>query len=50
VLNGKGIRRFADIAALSEADVARLDAEFGLSGRIARDDWVGQAKALVKEK
>lgn len=50
VLNGRGIRRFADIAALSEADVAQLDADFGLDGRIARDDWVGQAKALAKEK
>ncbi|HXV28859.1 MAG TPA: helix-hairpin-helix domain-containing protein [Sinorhizobium sp.] len=49
VLNGKGIRQLADIVALSEADVARLDAEFGLDGRIARDDWVGQAKALMKE-
>ncbi|WEX78610.1 NADH:ubiquinone oxidoreductase [Sinorhizobium numidicum] len=46
VLNGKGIRRFADIAALSKADVARLDAELGLGGRIVRDDWVGQAKVL----
>ncbi|WP_026619313.1 NADH-quinone oxidoreductase subunit E [Ensifer sp. WSM1721] len=46
VLNGRGIRRFADIAALSEADVAKLDAEFGLNGRITRDDWIGQAKAL----
>ncbi len=50
VLNGRGIRRLADVAALSTADVARLDAEFGLDGRIARDDWVGQAKALLKEK
>ncbi|WP_046118302.1 NADH:ubiquinone oxidoreductase [Ensifer aridi] len=46
VLNGRGIRRFADIAALSEADVAKLDAEFGLYGRITRDDWIGQARAL----
>ncbi|ASY62392.1 NADH-ubiquinone oxidoreductase chain E [Sinorhizobium sojae CCBAU 05684] len=50
VLNGKGIRQLADIAALSAEDVARLDAEFGLDGRIARDDWVGQAKALMKKK
>ncbi len=50
VLNGKGFRRLADIAALSAEDVARLDAEFGLDGRILRDDWVGQAKALMKEK
>lgn len=46
VLNAKGIRRFADVAAWSEADVARLDDELGFGGRIKRDDWVGQAKAL----
>ncbi|MCA1489872.1 NADH:ubiquinone oxidoreductase [Sinorhizobium alkalisoli] len=50
VLNGKGIRRLADIAALSAEDAARLDAEIGLDGRIARDDWVGQAKALMQGK
>ncbi|MDK1489184.1 NADH:ubiquinone oxidoreductase [Sinorhizobium sp. 7-81] len=46
VLNARGIRRFADIAGWSEADVARLDKELGFDGRILRDDWVGQAKAL----
>ncbi|MBB3657563.1 NADH-quinone oxidoreductase subunit E [Rhizobium sp. BK650] len=47
VLNGKGIRTFADIAAWSDQDVARLDAELGVDGRILRDDWVGQAKVLA---
>ncbi|MBP1882655.1 NADH:ubiquinone oxidoreductase [Sinorhizobium mexicanum] len=46
VLNARGIRRFADMAGWSEADVARLDKELGFDGRILRDDWVGQAKAL----
>ncbi|HEX8045320.1 5' DNA nuclease [Rhizobium sp.] len=46
VLNGRGILRVADIAAWSDADVARIDAELGFDGRIRRDDWVGQAKAL----
>lgn len=50
VLNGKGIRRFADIAAWSEADVARFDDELGFGGRILRDDWVKQAKALKGAK
>ncbi|MBP1874601.1 NADH-quinone oxidoreductase subunit E [Ensifer adhaerens] len=50
VLNGKGIRRFADIAAWSEADVARFDDELGFGGRIQRDDWVKQAKALKGAK
>ncbi len=47
VLNGKGINRFADIAAWSDEDVRRIDAELGFDGRIGRDDWVGQAKALT---
>ncbi|WFU11185.1 5' DNA nuclease [Rhizobium sp. CB3090] len=46
VLNGRGILRFADIAAWNEADVERIDAELGCDGRIRRDDWVGQARAL----
>ncbi|WP_457582876.1 NADH:ubiquinone oxidoreductase [Ensifer canadensis] len=50
VLNGKGIRRFADIAAWSDADVARFDDELGFGGRILRDDWVKQAKALKGAK
>ncbi|MDE1992984.1 MAG: 5' DNA nuclease [Rhizobiaceae bacterium] len=47
VLNGRGILRFADIAAWSDADVQRYDTELGFEGRIGRDDWVGQAKALA---
>ncbi|HEV7321833.1 MAG TPA: NADH:ubiquinone oxidoreductase [Ensifer sp.] len=46
VLNAKGIRGFADIAAWSATDIARFDDELGFGGRIGRDDWVGQAKAL----
>lgn len=47
VLNGRGIHRFADIAAWSGADIERIDVELGFDGRIGRDDWVGQAKALL---
>lgn len=47
VLNERGILSFADIASWSEADVRRIDAELGFDGRIGRDDWVGQAKALM---
>lgn len=48
VLNAMGFKRYADIAALTDADAARIEAELGLDGRIARDGWVEQAKALVK--
>lgn len=47
VLNAKGIRSFAEIAAWTDAEIARLDAELGFNGRIGRDDWTGQAKILA---
>lgn len=46
VLNGLGIWTYAQIAALGEAEIAWLDGHLGFSGRIGRDDWVGQAAAL----
>ena len=46
VLNERGIRRYADVAALGKAALKKLDGEFGLEGRTIRDDWAGQAKAL----
>ncbi|WP_370282133.1 hypothetical protein [Pseudooceanicola sp.] len=46
-LNGLGIWRYDQIAAWTGEDVARIEAEApALRGRAARDDWVGQAKAL----
>ncbi|WP_234189357.1 NADH:ubiquinone oxidoreductase [Shinella sp. NM-101] len=48
VLNGMGLKRYADIAALTDADAARIEAELGLGGRIARDGWVEQARTLAK--
>lgn len=47
VLNAKGIRSFAVIAGWSDEEAARIDAELGFDGRIARDGWVGQAKVLA---
>lgn len=47
VLNGFGIWTYAQIAALSSAEVGWLDNELGFAGRIGRDDWIGQARALV---
>lgn len=48
VLNGRGISSYRDIALWSEADVERLDGELNVGGRIVRDNWVEQAKALMK--
>lgn len=45
-LKARGIRRYAEVAALTKAAVKKLDGELGLEGRIVKDDWAGQAKAL----
>ena len=49
-LNGRGIFRFADIARWSASEVERIEAEFGLDGRVARDGWVEQAGRLAKNR
>ena len=47
LLRGLGVTRFDQIAAWSEADVARIDPQLGtFQGRIARDNWVEQARYL----
>jgi small subunit ribosomal protein S2 len=46
-LNEAGIFHFWQVAAMTEADVASVDASMKLNGRIARDGWVEAAKALV---
>ncbi len=48
VLNGQGISSISQIAAWTDADVAKFDEALGLDGRIRRDDWVGQARKLAK--
>jgi predicted flap endonuclease-1-like 5' DNA nuclease len=48
VLNGLGIIQYAQIAAWSDDDVVRYDAQMGaFKGRIARDRWVEQAGFLA---
>lgn len=47
LLNGLGIRSMAQIAGWADDEVQRIDAALGVDGRIARDDWVGQAKKLA---
>ena len=46
-LQAQGIRTFAQMAALDAAAIEKLDTALDLKGRIERDDWVGQAKALA---
>jgi large subunit ribosomal protein L19 len=49
-LAGEGVSSLAQIAQWSADDVADYDAKLGLDGRIAREDWVGQAKDLLAGK
>lgn len=42
-----GVKRFDQIAAWSEADIAEVDKHLKIKGRITRDQWVEQAKALA---
>jgi predicted flap endonuclease-1-like 5' DNA nuclease len=46
VLNGLGLFHYEQIAALTPANVQWLEAHLKASGRIAREDWIGQARAL----
>lgn len=47
VLNGLGISTYAQVANLTKAEIDRLDDQLGFSGRIERDDWIGQARRLA---
>lgn len=47
-LQDAGVKTFAQIAALTDAEIAELEAQVvKFAGRIKRDDWIGQAKALM---
>lgn len=47
-LNDLGFWHFSQIAKWKKADIAIVDDELRFKGRIERDDWVKQAKALAK--
>ena len=44
-----GVTTFAQIAAWTEADIAEFDEKLSFKGRIEREGWVEQAKALAAE-
>lgn len=46
-LNALGITQYAQIAGFSADDIARVDEVLNFKGRIDREDWVAQAKALM---
>jgi len=45
----RGVTRFADIAAWTQADLAEIDKALDLKGRAVRDAWVAQAKRFASE-
>ncbi|MET0605052.1 MAG: 30S ribosomal protein S2 [Beijerinckiaceae bacterium] len=47
-LNEGGIFHYWQLGAMTPADVAKFDAELKLNGRIERDGWVAQARALLE--
>ena len=47
-LNDAGLYHYWQFAAMSPEDVAKVDADLKLSGRIERDGWVGQARTLIE--
>lgn len=49
-LNKLGIFHYWQIAAMSPADVARIEEGAGIKGRITREEWVEQARELLAGK
>ena len=43
------VTRFDQIAAFSDDDIANIDEALKLGGKIEKEDWTGQAKALLAE-
>lgn len=49
-LHSLGIHHISQIAEFSRENIAWVDNYLSFKGRIDRENWVGQAKKLVKEK
>ena len=47
-LNDAGVYHYWQIAAMSDEDIAKVDADLKLNGRIGRDGWVSQARGFVE--
>jgi small subunit ribosomal protein S2 len=46
-LNDAGIFHYWQLGAMQPGDVAKLDADLKLNGRIERDGWIDQARKLI---
>lgn len=49
-LNELGVYHYEQVAQFTAEDIAWVDERLRFKGRIERDDWVGQAKALMDAK
>lgn len=49
-LNGLGVHHFSQIASWTKDDVAWVDEHLNFKGRIQREGWIKQAKALAAGK
>lgn len=47
-LNALGITTYAQVAAFTSEDIAKVDDALSFKGRIERDDWLSQAAELAK--
>jgi len=47
-LNDAGVFHYWQIAAMSDAEAAALDADLKLNGKIAQNGWVAQARAMLE--
>ncbi len=47
-LNAAGLFHFWQVAALKKAQIAELEEEMNMAGRLERDEWIKQAKELAK--
>ncbi|MEP4293523.1 MAG: NADH dehydrogenase subunit E, partial [Rhizobiaceae bacterium] len=48
ILNGLGVYQFQQVAKWKKAECDWVDDHLSFKGRIEREDWVKQAKALAK--
>ena len=48
LLTAQGVGRYSQIAHWTPAEVARLDAQLGATGRIGRENWIEQAQILSR--
>jgi small subunit ribosomal protein S2 len=47
-LNEAGIFHYWQLAAMQSADVAQLDKDLKLNGRLERDGWINQARSMIE--